>query len=92
MAGAEREPPRRFCLANRLALRPDEAAEALGISERTLRRLRPKLPCVREGGAVLYPVEALRRWLEERAEAQGAREERIAGEIVGTVGRHAVKS
>ena len=54
-------------LRGRLALRPVEAAEALGISERRLRSLLPQLPHVREGGVVLLPVEGLRRWLEERA-------------------------
>jgi excisionase family DNA binding protein len=76
-----------FWLANRLALRPEEAARALGVSERTLRRLAPKLPRIRDGGTVLYPVEGLRRWLEEQARAEGEREKRIAEEIVGAIGR-----
>jgi excisionase family DNA binding protein len=57
----------RLYLADRLALRPAEAARALGISERTLRSLLPQLPVVRTGGAVLIPVEALREWLRDRA-------------------------
>jgi excisionase family DNA binding protein len=56
----------RLYLADRLALRPAEAARALGISERTLRSLLPQLPVVRTGGAVLIPVEALREWLRDR--------------------------
>jgi excisionase family DNA binding protein len=57
----------RLYLADRLALRPAEAARALGISERTLRSLLPQLPVVRTGGTVLIPVEALRDWLRDRA-------------------------
>ena len=57
----------RLYLADRLALRPAEAARALGISERTLRSLLPQLSVVRTGGAVLIPVEALREWLRDRA-------------------------
>lgn len=59
---------------NRLSLRLDEASEALGISKRTLWQLAKdgKIPCVRVGGnggraMLLFPVEAIRRWLEERA-------------------------
>ena len=56
-----------FDLANRLALRPKEAARALGLSERALRTLLPKLPTVRAGGAVLIPVDTLREWLRTQA-------------------------
>ena len=51
----------------RLALRPKQAAEALGISERRLRQLVPKLPHVRLDGVLLFPVEELRAWLAEQA-------------------------
>lgn len=57
-----------------LALRPREAAQALGISPRTLWALttpRGPIPCVRIGHgrrrSVLYPVDALRRWLSQQA-------------------------
>ncbi len=46
-----------FGLSNRLALRPAEAAQALGIGERTLRQILPELPHVRVGGVVLLPVD-----------------------------------
>ncbi len=72
-------------LADRLALRPREAAKALGLSERAFRALLPRLPHVRAGGAVLVPVEALRRWLEEQAKAErealAAVEEEFAARI-----------
>ena len=58
-----------------LALRPREAAKALGISPRTLWQLTKdgKVPCVRLGtgkrDAVLYPVITLTTWLNEQAQA-----------------------
>ena len=59
-----------------LALRPREAAQALGISARTLwARTTPRgpIPCVRVGSgkrqAVLYPVATLQAWLSRQAEA-----------------------
>ena len=61
---ASRAAEERLHLADRLALRPKEAAEALGLSERKLREVLPQLPHVRVGGAVLLPVEALRSWLD----------------------------
>ncbi len=52
----------------RLALRPLEAAKALGVCERTLRAL-PGVPRLKlNGGTVLYPVAALERWLADRLE------------------------
>ena len=51
----------------RLALRPQEAAASLGVSERTLRRWMSDagLPYRRVEGLVLIPRAALERWLEE---------------------------
>lgn len=69
-------------LETRLALRPAEAAVALGISERTLRSLLPQLPHFREGGVVLLPVEALQEWLRERATAGSSRVDRAVTEIL----------
>ena len=51
-----------------LAVRPDAAAEMLGVSrdffdEHVLRELR----YVRRGRAILIPVAELERWLEEQA-------------------------
>ncbi len=53
----------------RLALRPKDAARALNIGERLLWSMtnRGEIPCVRLGKAVLYPVDALREWLAQRA-------------------------
>jgi len=51
-----------------LAMRPREAAKALGISERLLWDWtnRGMVPHIRVGKAILYPVDALRRWLDEQ--------------------------
>ena len=51
-----------------LALRPREAARAIGISERLLwsRTRAGEIPHVRVGRCVLYPVAALEQWLAEQ--------------------------
>jgi excisionase family DNA binding protein len=56
-----------------LALRPREAAAALGISPRLLWQLTKdgRIPCVRIGGTkrrtVLYPLADLEAWLSRKA-------------------------
>ena len=58
-----------------LAMRPREAAVALGISPRLLWQLTKdgQIPCVRVGTGtrktVLYSVDELKTWLARRAEA-----------------------
>ena len=53
------------------SLRPDEAANALGVSRRTLDTLiadrTPGLSVVRMGRTVLIPVDVLRRWLDAQS-------------------------
>jgi predicted site-specific integrase-resolvase len=64
-----------------LCVRPKEAAKMLGISERTLWELtapRGRIPCIKLGkgkrAPVLYPVEALKRWIaESQRQVQGGR-------------------
>ncbi|MBN1489762.1 MAG: helix-turn-helix domain-containing protein [Phycisphaerae bacterium] len=58
----------------RLALSPREAAKALSISERTLWTMTKsgRVPHTRIGARVVYPVDALRRWLDEQAAKGGA--------------------
>jgi excisionase family DNA binding protein len=65
--------------AQSLALRPRDAAKALGISPRLLWQLTHdgEIPCVRVGNGkrqtVLYPTADLQTWLSRRAgEAMGA--------------------
>ena len=77
----------RLHLPGRLALRPKEAAEVLGISERKLRELMPELPVVRRGGIVLVSVEGLRAWLLEEAQAEKCRVDAIAEEVMKSIGR-----
>ena len=60
-------------LCTRLALRPREAAAALGVSERTLRSLQSELPSVRIGRTLLYPVRELEAWLSRRVTADKCR-------------------
>lgn len=52
-----------------LVLRPREAAQMLGVCQRTLSRWtqRGLIPHIRRGHIVLYPVDALREWLRESA-------------------------
>lgn len=72
-------------LADRLALRPKEAAEALGLSERKLREVLPQLPHIRLGGAVLLPVEGLQAWLREQAKVEQGRVEAVVDEILSSI-------
>ena len=69
-------------LSDRLALRPKEAAQVLGLSERALRALLPELPHVRAGGAVLIPVDLLGEWLRQRAAAPGLEAKQVADEVL----------
>lgn len=54
-----------------LAYRRKDAAKAIGISERKLWEITADktsgIPHAKLGRAVVYPVDLLRRWLEERA-------------------------
>jgi hypothetical protein len=80
-----RESQKCFHLADRLALRPKEAAEALGICQNTLRALRSQLPVVHVGGVVLYPVDSLREWLCEQAKVEQDRVEAVSNEILASL-------
>ena len=81
MAGAGHED--RFRLANRLALRPKEVAEVLGLSERTVREIMPELPKIRVGKALLVPTDCLREWLREQAKSEQGRVDAAVDEILG---------
>jgi excisionase family DNA binding protein len=65
--------PRQGEEPTRLALRPREAAQALGIGERLLWSMtnRGEIPHLKLGKAVLYPIGELERWLAERAQKKG---------------------
>jgi DNA-directed RNA polymerase specialized sigma24 family protein len=51
-------------------LRPDEAAEALGVSERHLRSHLSEIPHDYIGNRLVFPVDAVRECLRERARAR----------------------
>ncbi len=71
----------------RLALRPSEAAQALGVSERTLRTwvTHEGLPVARVGGAVLIPTAELRSWLADRVTTE-RRTEALVAEMLCKLG------
>ncbi len=62
------ETPDLLTTAKRLALRPKEAAKALGISERLLwtKTNCNEIPHCRIGRAIVYPVDLLREWLAQQ--------------------------
>ncbi len=70
-------------LFDRLALRPKEAADALGVGERTVRRwMRDNaLPYRRLDGVVLIPRRALEQWLEEQIHEETKTDE-LAAQIL----------
>jgi hypothetical protein len=72
-------------LADRLALRPKEAAEALGISERHLRTLLPDVPHLYLGNRLVIPVKPFEEWLREQAEAEKSRSDRVAEAIIADI-------
>jgi len=54
--------------ALRLALRRTEAARAIGVSDEVFdAHVRPYLPVVRLGSVRVYPITALRSFLDDRA-------------------------
>ena len=81
--GAEPDRGRRS-LADRIALRPREAAAALGVCERTFRSLLPELPHVRRGNTLLVPIDALREWLHHEADAHYQATRDAAAALLGT--------
>jgi len=70
-------------LGGRLALRPPEAARALGVSERTFRAWLPRIPHIREGNVVLVPVEPLREWLKRHARSGERRVDATVRSMLG---------
>lgn len=79
--------PHEIDLANRLALRPREAAKALGISERAFRDILPQVPHLRAGTAVLVPVDELRNWLVRQARGEAEALETAVREVLDDLHR-----
>lgn len=61
-----------------VTLKPDEAAEAIGVSPRTLGdwTARGLVPSIKIGGTRLYSLDALREWARDRSEYDGGGEVR----------------
>jgi hypothetical protein len=74
-----------FHLADRLALRPREVAQALGLSERSVRQLLPELPHLRVGTAVVVPIEGLRSWLMEQAAQELSAVDEAVDEVLRSI-------
>ena len=73
-------------LAGRLALRIEEAAEALGIAEGTVRNYLSQIPHFRLGRSLLFPVDGLRKWASDQADAQHGHTDEAVEEILSAVG------
>ena len=69
-------------LTNRVALGIWETATALGVSEGLVRKWLPQMPHTRLGERVLIPVDPLKKWLQERSQAEMDASRRSAAEIL----------
>jgi hypothetical protein len=57
-------------LSGRLALRRQEAARTLGVSDEVFdEHIRPQLRVIRCGRVLLYPVADIERWIRESSSA-----------------------
>ena len=72
-------------LSTRLGLRPAEVAKALGVSERTVRQFLHELPHLRMGTTVVVPVDALRTWLQEKAQAEVNRVDAVVEKVLSEI-------
>lgn len=65
---ALRDPRQPIAPVPRIALQPDEAAAALGVSRDYFdEHIRPELRVIRRGRRVLFAVTELQRWLDTNA-------------------------
>jgi hypothetical protein len=72
-------------LASRLALRIDEAAEAMGIAEGTVRNYLSQIPHFRLGRTLLFPVDGLRKWASDQVDTQHGHTDEVVEEILSAV-------
>ena len=65
----------------RLLLKPEEAGALLGVGRSKIYSLisSGELPCVRIGGSVRVPGDALRRWVEQHSEPTGEAKHKECG-------------
>ena len=68
-------------LSERLALSVPEAADSLGISERTMRSILPDVPHLRIGQRVVIPRDLLADWLRK----QVGKEQNVVGKTVNEI-------
>jgi len=70
-------------LSNRVALRPEEAADAFGVCIKTLRKWmrEEELPFFHMDRLIFIPVAGLEDWIEKRSHAERSSDE-IANEIL----------
>ncbi|VTS05241.1 helix-turn-helix domain-containing protein [Tuwongella immobilis] len=59
-----------------IALRVDQAAKSLGVSDKTIyRMIKAGLPHLRFGGCLLIPVDGARAWIAEQSKSEVATDE-----------------
>jgi excisionase family DNA binding protein len=76
-----------FRLENRLALRPAEAAKALGVSENHFNKsVLPQLPVVRSGRCILIPRTSLEAWLDDNSEEAVGDIDSVVADLLGVGG------
>jgi hypothetical protein len=63
----------------------EEAAEALGIAEGTIRNYLPQIPHFRLGRTLLFPVDGLRKWANDQADNQHSRVDKAVEEIMSAI-------
>ncbi len=76
------ESTERLPLGDRLALKVDEAARVVGVSERHLRSILSSIPHLYLGNRLVIPVKPFEDWLREQAKTEKARADQIAEEVL----------
>ncbi len=67
---------------DRLAYRVSEVANALGLSERAIRQILPSIPHFRIGTAIVIPIDALRKWLNDQAQVEKSLVDAVVDEVL----------
>ena len=69
--------------SGRLALRPQEVASALGVSEGTIRKMLPELPHTYIGRCIVIPIHSLQQWLDDKVQSES--KDKLSQEILKTI-------
>ncbi len=80
MAGKSPTPPPD--LSTRFTVSAAELAAAFGVSERFVRDHQAEIPHVWMGNRILFPVEQVREWLQEKAQTDLAADKQLANDIL----------